>query len=1002
MPLLNKKRHPLSSPLRLDKKRRLRQVYFMGSTNEVFTTYESYIKKWMLYERPVWECEMTGRQKLTYSQALESEVGEKARVEYQLCPTLRKRLLAHVQFKTMSLEELADDLYQHYQFNYAPGEVVQCILGGQTYYGRILDVIPNPNVLISETAMPRQANGRLRFPDAFVNPEPASAQVQTDRRVEYRIQLIDHFGSPLEQSVRNIDADEFRRDPLWFSIPTLQQLIRECATRDAYAEAPWLLKEHVAQHYDISVDLPIQLQIRQEVAYQDMVKKRGQHLTNSIYLRQSRALTPVEWPASQHLDSQSLRESERQYRKEENQRLKEVQRMERERIREERRKQAAVKYPIEDLDLPIYRRDPNNYWTLIDMTPRRPTCDTPSNIPYPSGGRAPRPKPHFRMSASTLDDQQFEAMLMCWSFMAVFAQPLQVQIHDVDSFEKAITCQCSDNDSVPAFSNANPVGPIINAFVALLNVIIKDRMSGTPSDLINGNLLHDYLEEHDMSSDSEDQEGGSHPGQRSKATHTVTRNTIDNEQSGTDAHDGRMTWRHKEPLRISRGWDNKEIRSDKRNWVLALIGCLNDVAFPTVLDNLDAYVDHLVPRVHSTIADRDRQFASLDAEKRLALLKFLVNTVNESQSIKSYMDECQEQLGELRRQRVELNRESKLISLRKSALDKEQVAEQKAIASPDAAEESQIVNDSISEDQNDSEIEASSSDVEEDSSDHRRSIRLRPPSYKGEVLRNTKDGAKQATEAENDENYLSEPDRLKDPRHQLEEDELALKQKEEKLDRTIRRFSTLRFRLLGKDRFFNRYYYLDNVGALEHGTGRLFVQSPCDSDVMEMVCRDQMLLEEHTSDIPSYGHGGGFAFVLELMKEQDLLDEHNWLQYQTGLLKNSMEEVDAHCPNLAHRQCKSHSELSHRYHQQASNSWWRYYSEPAEIQQLLAWLNPKGIREYKLRGEITKLQSLMAESMDLRLSSMSSPADLNQSSISSRDSSPNAGTRSSKRLRSFA
>ncbi|KAI8071611.1 hypothetical protein BC940DRAFT_293280 [Gongronella butleri] len=947
----------------------------------------------MLYQRPIWECEMTGRQQLTYSQAVESEQAEKNRVEYRFCPVLRKRLLSHLQFQTMSLEELAQDLYQRYQFNYATGEIVHCILGGHVYYGEILDVIPNPNYVYSSVhlampqsnSVPRQANGRLRFPDAFLHPEPdPEPSNQIDHRLEYRVQLVDHFGMPLEKSVRIIDADELRRDPVWFTPVRLQQFVRECATKDAYIGAPWLLKEYVAQHYDISMELPAHLQDRQEAAYQAMMSKRQQLYVDSGY-PVNNAMLPDTWATSQSVDNLAQREAERQNRREENQRLKELQRLEREKIREERRKQAAVKYPIEDLDLPIYRKDPNNYWTLIDMTPNVANGGAapaePLLIPYPCGGRGARPKPHTRASQSALNEQQFESLLMCWSFLTVFAKPLRLRTMTVDEFEQVMIYEPRDDDNISASSPSNPLLLVINAFVALLNVVIKERMKGTPSDMISGERLEDYLEEHNMMSDDDDVEDQDQsPGDNCESD---ARNR--DETNGN--HDQSIGWRHKEQLRLCRNWDDREIRYDKRNWILALIGCLNEVAFPDVLDSLEEYVSHLVPKYQSTIADRDKQFATLDIGKRLALLSFIIGVVNESQTIKSYMDECQETMTELRRQRVELNRESKTLALRKSTLDKDTTNDQKQLGEENQtdsiqdaarseandANEANEANDDASSDQNGTD-ESDDSDEESTYTSLRRSTRRRPQLEKDEPQSSSKSKVKQPKKdakidepkKEDSEVIVKEEEMPQDAWQRLEDDEKLFKQKEEQLERTMRQYSTLRIRPLGRDRFYNRYYFLDNIGTPDHhGSGRLYVQSPSDNDIMEMLHRDDMFQHEDPANTPPWGRGGGRLFILELMKEQGFLEERDWLAGRMESLQNELDEMKALQAN-SHRQCKANPVLYQRFHRQVPSEWWYYYSDPEEIQQLLAWLNPKGVREYKLRNELAKLQCFITESMDKR------------------------------------
>ncbi|RCH79542.1 hypothetical protein CU097_001680, partial [Rhizopus azygosporus] len=50
-------------------------------------------------------------------------------------------------------------------------------------------------------------------------------------------------------------------------------------------------------------------------------------------------------------------------------------------------------------------------------------------------------------------------------------------------------------------------------------------------------------------------------------------------------------------------------------------------------------------------------------------------------------------------------------------------------------------------------------------------------------------------------------------RKRLDEEERALHKKEEQVERDLRKYSTHRIKPLGRDKFYNRYYYLDDIGG---------------------------------------------------------------------------------------------------------------------------------------------------------------------------------------------
>ncbi|KAI8977536.1 ATP-utilizing chromatin assembly and remodelling N-terminal-domain-containing protein [Mycotypha africana] len=104
MPLLNRKKIPLSNNISYDPKRKRKEVWYLRFTNEVFTSYEAYITRLTLYQQSIWECEVTGKKDLTYEQALESEKLERDRAEFKFCQPIRREILNKVQFRKLAQE----------------------------------------------------------------------------------------------------------------------------------------------------------------------------------------------------------------------------------------------------------------------------------------------------------------------------------------------------------------------------------------------------------------------------------------------------------------------------------------------------------------------------------------------------------------------------------------------------------------------------------------------------------------------------------------------------------------------------------------------------------------------------------------------------------------------------------------------------------------------------------------------------------------------------------
>lgn len=104
----------------------------------------------------------------------------------------------------------------------------------------------------------------------------------------------------------------------------------------------------------------------------------------------------------------------------------------------------------------------------------------------------------------------------------------------------------------------------------------------------------------------------------------------------------------------------------------------------------------------------------------------------------------------------------------------------------------------------------------------------------------------------------------------------------------MRRYATLRVRSLGRDRFYNKYYYFDNIGgSCIHGTGRLYVQSPSEADLIALTSRDDP--EPIDGEELPCGRGGGVKFVTQLMHAQGLSKEAEWLQHKLSSKEDSSD-----------------------------------------------------------------------------------------------------------------
>jgi bromodomain adjacent to zinc finger domain protein 1A len=333
------------------------------------------------------------------------------------------------------------------------------------------------------------------------------------------------------------DTINFRRDRLAYSKNMLKKVIRECASKESYIGAPWIVKPALAERYHINSQLPADLQ---EARDKVMLKTRKRKPQGG---------------ADKEEDAHSKTKSK-------------------EEELETRKRLMSLKYPIEDLDLPVYRR-PDLEKPDVTLQAR-----AGRKITDPLGNRGLRPVASDELG---VPEKQFTSFLLIWNFLTTFSKPLHLTPFSIDDFEQALH-----------YTSTNPVSYlIIEAHVALLNTIIRERRKKNTgaASMVTGSLMVPGLGHISSRSAS--------PAIDYSAVTTRT-NTPDLETNGdvlmkdedvSFSSDGEVVlqlerttisekgWGSNEAFDVGKGWSIRPIRlaNDRTGWGLALIGCLNEV-----------------------------------------------------------------------------------------------------------------------------------------------------------------------------------------------------------------------------------------------------------------------------------------------------------------------------------------------------------------------------------------------------------------------------------------
>ncbi|KAJ3675511.1 hypothetical protein LUZ60_004553 [Juncus effusus] len=214
MPLYKRKPFALLDPPKdLKPNESVFQVRF---TKEIFTDYLEYLKRVNLYRERVWTCKVTGKQNLTYEEALVSE--NKALQKVQNFPReLIGPVLNMIQFSTSNFSDLVDTIWVRIQENVYEGLQCQAKKDNIIAPCKIMKIIPNG--------------------------ESSS----------YEIGWLDKDKQVINTSIVNSD-DLIRKKS-----PISKNMLRFFIKNSTSQNAPWIVNQELSKKYDISTNLPEEL-----------------------------------------------------------------------------------------------------------------------------------------------------------------------------------------------------------------------------------------------------------------------------------------------------------------------------------------------------------------------------------------------------------------------------------------------------------------------------------------------------------------------------------------------------------------------------------------------------------------------------------------------------------------------------------------------------------------------------------------------------------------------
>ena len=363
------------------------------------------------------------------------------------------------------------------------------------------------------------------------------------------------------------------------------------------------------------------------------------------------------------------------------------------------------------------------------------------------------------------------------------------------------------------------------------------------------------------------------------------------------------------------------------NWHLVLVGVLYQLSHdPLYKETCDKVLSYLVPLDMEPEKENIKfQFKTMDVNLRAAALQLLTMLSLKTKPLKKFLEDCSEDQTEVRKRKMEYQREKRTAgdAMALKVKDKAQISE--AVNAAEAAEAAAAA--AIA----DAAAAAGSSEPEEEQTTtsgrgNRRSLkRKRGGELTGpeKERKATHDAAKAVADKKRKEYQVLVRD-IELLRQQI----LELEAQIVDCDSDLREADVQRTRMLGKDRFCNRYWWFERNGmpfgglptssTAEYGyaNGRIWVQGP---DAME---------REGFIDLPADEQAAYKAKFNATVPERRKLEEG-----PTSLL-NANE--------------------------------WGCIDDPAVLDALTAWLDDRGEREKKLRKELFEWHDKIVKYMRIR------------------------------------
>lgn len=729
--------------------------------------------------------------------------------------------------------------------------------------------------------------GVIREKAKFPMIRAADGSVQREPFSRYFVQI---SGNTHEEALT--DDKHVRRDRKVFTKQNLRSFLKNSLQREAWTGAPWLVKEHLAIHYRLPMEIPAHLlqdarllQNKQQMLQMRPPKNRknksNQGDFNQTGTQEEMRMQQMQQQQHPGAHSHQLPQQNGHHPAQSRQ-----------------PPPAVIKYPIEDLDLSPKRSG---------ITRPELKFFTDEIGDYIKGTRREPPE--------EIEMESMGMLLEVWNTLNVQCEVYQLDSFTFDDFVdamkfKSVDVKCELFEEI----HCSVLGMFIDDNGKLQVKDIPKKVEPIVAD------DSEMLDESEASTPLPD------------APARSTRSRLSHVELAADQPDADKGNRAAEML-AERDWLDRLIAHDFADggWEVIVIGILHQLSsssrYKTKCDKILAELAPMdMPPTQETALE---QYATLDINLRIQALQILTLLSIRTDKIKDSLEQCMNDMTETRKRKIDFQREKKIAMEEFASKDQERKILLPDHLEPDSpkAEESII---SIEHDATEGSIDGASStpDRDEDGGTGgrtRRSNNQRKRKRDEDIARRKKEEAERAEATKAQNKSAKAWNKVLKDLAEIQSRIAGLEDQIAECDADLREANVQRTKVLGKDRFCNRYYWFERNGqpfggipssstaSYGYANGRIWVQGP---DPME----SEGFIERTKEDQAEYRNRFGSTVPERRQQEEG-----------ATILRNA--------------------------HQ------WGFYDDPDRLDHLIGWLDERGEREKKLRKELVDWRDKITEYM---------------------------------------